>query len=234
MIFVEVADSPSLSNLAELTVSAWIYPQSGPPPGNGFEVAVSQYSSSLGERAYFIAYNRSAGRIRVSINENTGGTFFDSAFTIPEDDWTHVALSHDGSLMRLYINGVLDTATPNSIPGVTDFTVPIRIGNQAGSTSNDFIGMIDQVRIWSVARSTAEIQAEMTATVQFTPPTLSGFWAMQDAPGSGTILRRIDLPQQRRDVRRRLYRGRRTTADVAADQADAVVRAPIGSGRRAR
>ncbi len=116
--------------------------------------------------------------MRVAINENVGGTFFDGVIPIQEDTWTHAAFTYDGVVARLYIDGQLDTERAVSAGPVLESTVPLRLGAQAGSTTNFFAGMIDEARIWNVARTQAEIQAGMRGIPRHRAPGLVGNWSM--------------------------------------------------------
>jgi hypothetical protein len=70
--------------------------------------------------------------------------------------WTHVAAVYDGSNMGVYINGVLSaeqqtgTMQPNN--------VPLHIGADSNGGSQ-FIGMIDEPRVWGRALTADEINS---------------------------------------------------------------------------
>jgi hypothetical protein len=62
-------------------------------------------------------------------NVVTGFKFFTSNTQIPLDEWTHVAVSYDGtSTLSIFINGVLDATFGDYSPPDTQFSV-ITIGN---------------------------------------------------------------------------------------------------------
>ncbi len=181
----EIADSPSLSGLQQITVEAWFRPSSTAGSSNGIELIVGQFSSLLGQLPYHISYHRTIQRVRVAINEAVGGTFFDGVIPIVEDTWTHAAFTYDGAAVRLYVNGQLDTDRRSSSGPVDESTVPVRIGAQAGSTTNHFAGMIDEARIWNVARTQAEIQGGMRGIPRHRAPGLVGNWSMSSSDLAG-------------------------------------------------
>jgi hypothetical protein len=81
--------------------------------------------------------------------------------TIPADVWVHIAAVTDGTTRRHYINGNLVLESPETVRSVS--TTTFRIGSD---TSYAFTpeGGIDELRIWTVARTQDQIRATMTAT----------------------------------------------------------------------
>jgi hypothetical protein len=85
---------------------------------------------------------------------------FHASVTIPVKVWHHIATTFDGTNYILYMDGeVVDnqTVTAGDKPGPE--ATPVRY------LGTDFIGKIDEVRMWSVARTQAEIQANMNNTL---------------------------------------------------------------------
>jgi len=81
---------------------------------------------------------------------------------VPASTWTHVALVLNGTSVTFYINGqIAQTGTLSSTPAIQAAAAQ---AFNIGSTDNPgryFGGSIDNVRIWSVARSQSEIQNDM-------------------------------------------------------------------------
>ncbi|MBE61742.1 MAG: hypothetical protein CMB89_05225, partial [Flammeovirgaceae bacterium] len=77
--------------------------------------------------------------------------------TIVPNQWYHVAAVRSSGSLQLYLDGVaVGTPFVNS-DDLTNAT-SLQFGTQANSTSNDFDGLIDEVRIWSDARTPTELQ----------------------------------------------------------------------------
>ncbi|MEM9214280.1 MAG: LamG-like jellyroll fold domain-containing protein [Cyanobacteria bacterium P01_F01_bin.150] len=74
--------------------------------------------------------------------------------------WQHYAFVRENGVTRVYVDGVLDATSPNEWTG--DFTV-----DQIGTAvqSGGLNGAMDELRIWSVARSQAEIASNMRSGV---------------------------------------------------------------------
>jgi len=85
--------------------------------------------------------------------------------------WTHVAVTGDGSTLRMYINGVLQSTA------ALTFTIPSstyrNIGADPSTTGGcnvryAFNGHMDELRFWNVARTQCEIQSYMNAEITTT------------------------------------------------------------------
>jgi hypothetical protein len=107
----------------------------------------------------------------------------------PVDNWHHVAYTCDvpngpSSLQVnvLYVDGVaVDTETQQ-----TDTRTPTSawLGSIDGTT-NLYKGEMDEVRVWTVARSAADVQADMHHRPAGSEPNLVAYWTFDDTmPGA--------------------------------------------------
>lgn len=93
-----------------------------------------------------------------------------TATSIPIGAWSHVALTRQGSTIRVYLNGVLQSQS-GSDSGPLNFSIcPLVIGVDADSACTGLLngyldGRIDEVRIYSRGLSQAEIQTDMNAPI---------------------------------------------------------------------
>ena len=84
---------------------------------------------------------------------------------ISTTDWTHLAVTYDGAVQRLYINGVL-AGSHAQTGGMAVGNQPLRIGGDASFAGEFFAGLIDEVRVYNRALSAAEILADMNGSSQ--------------------------------------------------------------------
>lgn len=91
--------------------------------------------------------------------------------------WNHVAVSFDGELVKVYVNGELKV-TDSRYAGKTPPPTPIRY---LGSLDVPFGGMIDEVRIWNTARTADEIDNNRSVTLTGSEPGLVGYWNFDTA-----------------------------------------------------
>jgi hypothetical protein len=78
--------------------------------------------------------------------------------------WTHLALSWDHGALRLYVDGA-EVAAPPAPPPLTVGPGDLRIGGNS-IAGQFFAGLIDEVRIYDRALTTAQIAADMNAAVR--------------------------------------------------------------------
>lgn len=86
-----------------------------------------------------------------------GAQVLESVSQLPLNQWTHLAISFDGSVARLYLNGRLEQA--RTFPHLR-FNNPLRLGDGVYPDSSlYFQGLLDEVSFYSAALSESEIQA---------------------------------------------------------------------------
>lgn len=97
--------------------------------------------------------------------------------------WYHLAFTYDGTNLRLYVDGKLDFTYPHATPGEVFTFSRVVFGNAKGQAYN---GKVSELRVWSVARSQAEIENNMYVVSPDTPG-LEVYWKCNE--GSGTVIK---------------------------------------------
>jgi len=89
--------------------------------------------------------------------------WFSSVNSVPLNEWVHVAFTYDGATIKIYINGLVD-ASGSRTGGITitgEWAAIGRVGIQGGVETQygarAFEGIIDEVRISNVARTTFDL-----------------------------------------------------------------------------
>ena len=98
--------------------------------------------------------------------------------------WYHLAFTYDGTNLRLYVDGKLDFTYPHATPGEVFTVNTIQFGN--ASASYTLKGQVSELRVWSVARSQAEIENNMYV-VSPDSPGLEVYWKCNE--GSGRVIK---------------------------------------------
>jgi gliding motility-associated-like protein len=97
----------------------------------------------------------------VEITTTNGYISAPANFTPAPNECYHVAFTYDGANLNYYVNGCLASTVPHTGNLVTN-NLATAIGNQSSCQCEAWNGYIDEVRIWNVARTEAQLQANMT------------------------------------------------------------------------
>ena len=106
-----------------------------------------------------------------------------TGFPLVQGQCYHLAFTYDGVSLDYYVNGCLASSTPHTGNLITNNLIT-GIGDQSTCQCESYAGYLDEVRIWNVARTQAEIQANMTNLP--TPTTQVGLLAYYKFDGDYT------------------------------------------------
>ena len=165
--YVNVPDNSMLFNSmnAKMTIEAWIYQSD-----NADNTIIDR-----GNYSFLLQANGTG-------NANPGLKFYNPAIgwiysstALPVNEWVHVSMTWDDSSDTLifYKNGV-ETDTFTGLESLISTAGPVNIGRQDPNDChcNLMNGKIDELRLWNVVRSQAEISANMNSTLA---PVISSF-----------------------------------------------------------
>jgi len=141
----------------QFSLSAWINVHGDL---NDRHVIVNKESQTAGRGFSFAVIN---GFLNFQ-NDGDSGEFVSGSIPILANVDTHVAVTHDGSTVRLYVDGVLDGTINYGLPPQNN--AQLEVGRYTwGGYSRYFNGVIDDVRVYSVALSDSEVGDVMSGVV---------------------------------------------------------------------
>jgi hypothetical protein len=100
---------------------------------------------------------------------------------ITQEEWFHLAATYDGMQLKAFVNGV-DKGTKKMTAALATTMTPLTAGG--ANARYFFSGSIDELRVWNVARTGAEIQATMSIRLTGHEPGLIGYWRFDEASGT--------------------------------------------------
>lgn len=158
----DAPDNPSF-NQQNLTLEAWI--KTGGTSTIGFIASKSGADASSGYE-FAIGAPAPGGKLRFLLNGGTGGADLFGTSSVTDNIFHHVAATYDGSVMKIYIDGVLDAqksvAMTINYPANHPFVLYRREYNGSSAPEN-FPGQIDELGFYNRALSAAEIQSIFNA-----------------------------------------------------------------------
>ncbi|RMD46230.1 MAG: LamG domain-containing protein, partial [Aquificota bacterium] len=139
----------------DFTISSWVYPLS--TTGEKYLLTAGDDTGpSLAGIGIRINDGVLTGVLTTGADVRTKPTFNGMA----TNEWQHVAITYDGSVAKLFLNGLVVNNTTPSTGGVIDWSadaVDYLIGESALHTSQ-WNGTLDEVSVWNRSLSAEEIQ----------------------------------------------------------------------------
>ncbi len=168
--YATAPDDPSLDITDAITLAAWIRPSK-----TDFATQYIIKKAIMGSTNGYELSLASTGKVFVRFNQVASGNTYrlDSKISYPLNNsaWMHIAATYDGSVIRMYINGVQDSVLAAAFTIATNDD-NLRIGAQPDANAlYKFQGLLDDARVYSRALSGAEI----TVLATIPPPPMPTF-----------------------------------------------------------
>jgi len=158
---IEFGDVNGFDRTDAFSGSCWVYLTGG---------SINEYIISKQDdttRKGYVFYVNSTRKLGVIISRDASVNIAQvlSTSNMPNNTWTHIAFTYDGSSTRagikLYINGVLQTLNyygdSNITGSIVDASLPFQISGRDGITTNAVNGKIDQVSIFDYELSSSQV-----------------------------------------------------------------------------
>ena len=192
--YVEIVDSEIINNISEkVTVSAWIKPIAFPNTCTTLLFKGNKRTPNLSHRQFALwLFDEGC----VYFDASPDGLFIrwtaSASETIQKNQWYHVAGTIDAKndSMKLYLNGIeVRSHDFKGQKNLTKTVLPLRIGcshEEEISEHASFAGLIDEVRVWNIARTENQIRSDMNKQLKGDEDGLVGYWKF-DAEIEGRV-----------------------------------------------
>lgn len=156
---VDCGNTPDV-NLAtsNFTLEAWIYAEAWEPniwQGN----IINKEQNGFGMDNGYMLRAGNGGRLNANFGNGSWKEVSSANSVLSLNTWHHVAGRYNGSYLTIYVDGVpIDSASYSG--AVSSSNANLVIGAQSNG-GRHFTGIIDEVRIWDVARTKTQIQQNM-------------------------------------------------------------------------
>ena len=189
--FVEINDSETLNDITEqVTVSAWIKATDFP---NSYEAILCRSDERgpdfrIVKNRSYVLYLKDDGSIQMAASPNGRheASFYSEPGTIKLHTWYHIACVIDpkNDSMKLFIDGIeVGNIGFRGEKKLYESRLPLRIGwthEEERPTQSSFVGQIDEVRIWNIARTAIDIYSDMNRKLNGDEPGLVAYWKFDE------------------------------------------------------
>lgn len=165
----------------QFTTEGWLYPKPGVTEGVVWNYAENYKLFRVNDTGLRLVLFRSGASLP--------GTHFDITVNnvLNADAWNHLAATFDGDVLRLFVNGVEVITAPDTLPEfavtrLVNITVARFQGTLTATDPQGAAGMLDELRVWNIARTQAEVQETALQKLTGTEPGLAAYWDF-DHPG---------------------------------------------------
>jgi hypothetical protein len=175
--FVELPNTLDSSLANNVTVEFWMKSATTPNQDDAL--------FTKGQSGFGLSLN-SDGTVRFS---GSGGfQTINSTAVVTDGAWHHIAgtfYSNPSTNASIYIDGVLDGSTTIYQNGQISFNpFPIAIGANSEVSGSHFTGSIEDLRIWSVARTASEITVNKACELTGTETNLEAYYKFNQGNGA--------------------------------------------------
>ena len=189
--YVNCGSDSVLMPTAAITVEAWIYADAWKTNiGEGVVVGKDQHYPDPVAGYMLRAGKNGKAQFTVLLHGDgwTGWMPATSGEVMQTGQWHHIAGVYDGDNIKIFIDGVERDSGGDggAYPGIVPSDIDLWIAASPGWPANKFEGQIDDVRVWSHARTEPDIQADMNHELHGDESGLVGYWRLDEGSGSTT------------------------------------------------
>ncbi len=179
--YVSLPNNP-LANANEMTIETWFFPTSY----NAW-ARIIDFGDSAGDNM-FLAPTRSTTlvpRFVVNIN-NLGESVLEGTSPLPLNTWSHIAITISAKTATMYVNGI--QVSQNTTFNVNTQNLGTTANNWLGRSqyaSDPFLGgVLDEMRLWNVARTQRQIRENMHLTLGGRESGLVAYYQFNETSGN--------------------------------------------------
>jgi len=181
--YVNILHNDILNPTGSFTIEMWAKLYSG--SGNADLISKHKNEGGNARSGYAIEYDHTNNKIKGVLGSSNGWTIVEGP-AWDTNVWHHVALVYDAGtdLLELFDNGKSQGTSTLSDPAYN--SMDLRIGSSHNYPTNLFSGVVEEVRMWEVARDSLEIRENMHLSLDGQENGLISYWQFNEGSGTTT------------------------------------------------
>jgi hypothetical protein len=157
----------------DFTIETWVKAAVGQT--NSFPTIISNRQTTISGFRIFL----SNGRFRIQLGSVST---FEVGPLLTDNNCHHLALTRSGTTVYMYVDGILEFTQTGMNQDVST-THAMWIGADEPAAPLNFNGVINDVRLWNISKTQAQIQASRNIYLTGAEAGLAGYWKMNDGSG---------------------------------------------------
>ncbi|MCG9129291.1 hypothetical protein JT359_17010 [Candidatus Poribacteria bacterium] len=186
--YVEIKDSETINNSTEqVTVSTWVKPNVFPNRYTPIIFKGDEWDDNFEKRSFLLnLMDNGSIQFAASPAMTHDVAIYSPAGSVKLNTWTHIAgvIDAKNNFQKLFINGIeVSRSHFRGKNSIYKSSHPLRIGwthEENHPWHATFIGLIDDVRVWNIARTESEIQSDMNIQLKGDEDGLVGYWNINE------------------------------------------------------
>ena len=152
---------------SDMTIALWVKVESAPALNSSYHF-VDKFWGAGNQRAYAFTYRNAGGTFQLQLDQSSNGTASNTEAvnqTLTVGTWYHLAVVYTaaGGTVDFYVNAVATGGQQSGAPtSIHNSTESFKLGTAAAG-GNYMDGLMDDVLIWNVALTAAQVEDAMDA-----------------------------------------------------------------------
>jgi len=174
---MRVPDSSALHSLTNaITLEVW-FKAVAFHPEDGSVNSLIRKNVAEGAENFFLRFRTITGKPWIEMSPGNQVGVLRASYEFATNRWYHLAGTYNGSEAAVLVNGIkLKSENLAGSMAIDDSDLFIGKGDPKWSSGEFFHGAIDEIRIWSVARSPEQIQGTMKGNLTGKEVGLIAYW----------------------------------------------------------
>ncbi len=175
--YLQVGDTESLRSFTNAITVEVLVKASSFYPGKGNVNSIIRKNVAASEESFFLRFRTVDGKPAVEMTPGSHIGVLQAPYDFATDKWYHLAGTCDGSAMTVFVNGArIKSQRCSGQMYIGNADLLIGKGDPEFSFGEYFHGVVDEIRLWNVARSEKEIRASMNSSLTGKEKGLVAYW----------------------------------------------------------
>lgn len=167
----------------DMTIELWVKLESQPATDETMYF-VSKYKGTVNQRSFYVGYQDESGTKKLALDLSSDGTSGNDSrakisYTLTNGVYTHIAFIYTAAspLLEIAINGSsIGSSAGDLKTSIFNSTSTFMVGSLEDDSTHNLDGLIDELRIWNVARSIAQVNANYGIELNGSESGLQAYW----------------------------------------------------------